>query len=68
MKKEHVKVKDHCYITGKYSSSAHNELNINLSLTKIIPIVFHHLGNYDPHPILQELGRYKINVIPRKIE
>ena len=34
----------------------------------MIPVVFYHLENYDPHLILQELGRYKINVIPRKIE
>ena len=35
-----------------------------------IPLVFHNLKNYDPHLIMQELGKVnlKINVIPNELE
>ena len=38
-----VKVKDHNYITGKNGGSAHQKRNLNLSLAKKIPAVFHNL-------------------------
>ena len=40
-KKNDVKVKDYCHITGKYIGSAPNKCKINLSLTKKMPVVFH---------------------------
>ena len=33
------KVRDHCHITGKYRGSAHWSSNINLKLTKNIPVI-----------------------------
>ena len=48
----HVKVRDHYYITGKYRVSAHRDCNINLKLNHKIPIVFHNLKYYDTHLIL----------------
>ena len=35
------KVKDHDYVTGKYRGSAYWSCNINLKLTKKIPVIFH---------------------------
>ena len=37
----HVKVRDHCYITEKYRGSAHRECRINLKLNHKIPVVSH---------------------------
>ena len=61
-------------INGRYRGSAHIsiniDININIKLNHKIPIVFHHLKNYDPHIIMQELGKFyfKINVIPNRLE
>ena len=40
-KKNDVKVKDYCHITGKCIGYAPNKCKINLSLTKKMPVVFH---------------------------
>ena len=45
-----VKVKDHCYITGKYRGSVHRDCSINLKLNHKISVVFHKLEKYDFHP------------------
>ena len=65
-----VKVRDHCYITGKYRVSAHRDCNVNLKLNHEIPMVFHNLKYYDSHLIIQELGKFNlnINVIPNGLK
>ena len=59
------KVKEHDLITEKYRASAQQDCNLNLSLSKKIPVVFQNFENYDSHLILQEIEEYdlKINVI-----
>ena len=56
--KEDVKVRDHCHITGKYSSAAHRDRNINVSLNYKIRIVFQNLKYYDIYLILHKLGKF----------
>ena len=34
------KVRDHCHITGKYRGAAHYSCNINLKITKNVPVIF----------------------------
>ena len=53
-----------------WGTAAHQDCNLNLSLSKKIPVVFHNLQNYNSHLIFQEPGKYdfKINVITRTIE
>ena len=65
-----VKVRDHCYTSGKYTHSAHRDCNINLKLNHEILVVFHNLKNYDSHLIVQNLGKLnlKINFIPNGLE
>ena len=65
-----VKVRDHCYITGKNRGSAHRDCNINLRLNHQIPVVFHNLKDDDFHLIIQELGKFnlKISVMPNGLE
>ena len=65
-----VRVKGHCHITGRYRGFAHRDCNINVKLNHKIPVVFHNLENYDSHLIIQELGKFnlQINVIPNGLE
>ena len=48
-----VKVRDHCYITGKYRGSVPRDCNINLKLNHKFPVVFHNRKYYDSHLIMQ---------------
>ena len=63
-------VRDHCRITGKFKGAAHCSFNINLQLTKKVPVVFHNLRSYGSHLIFYELKKFdvKIHVIPNLLE
>ena len=64
------KVRDHCHITRKFRVAAHWSCNINLQLTKKVPVIFHNLRVYDSHLISNELKNFdvKIDVIPNLLE
>ena len=64
------KVRDHCHVTGKFRGAAHWSCNINLQLTKKVPVMFHYLRGYDRHLIFCELSKFdvKIDVIPNGLE
>ena len=55
-----VKVRDHCHITKKNRGSAHGDFNVNVKLNYKISVVFYNLKNYDPHIIMQELGKFNL--------
>ena len=42
-----MKVKNHDQVTGKYRQSENQERNLNLSLGKKMPRVFHNVQDYD---------------------
>ena len=59
---DNVKVRDHCHVTGKYRRAAHGNCNVNLKLTKKVPVVIHNLGGYDTHLIINEIGKLDVKV------
>ena len=58
------------HITYKYRGSSHWKCNINLKITKKVPVIFHHLRGYDSHLIFKELSKFncKVSVIPNVLE
>ena len=67
---EDEKVRDHCHVTGKFRGPAHWSCNVNLQLTKKVPVIFHNLRGYDSHLIFDELKNFdvKIDVIPNRLK
>ena len=57
-------------MTCKLRGAAHWNCNINLQLTKKVPVIFHNLKGYDIHLIFSELDKFdvKISVIPNVLE
>lgn len=67
---EDIKVRDHDHITGKYRGSAHQVCNLKYRLSFKLPVIFHNLRGYDSHFIMQEIGKFNlnVNVIPDNME
>ena len=57
-------------MTGQFRGAAHGSCNINLQLTKKVPVIFHNLRGCDSHLIFCELDKFdvKISVIPNGLE
>ena len=54
----HVKVADHCHLTGQFRGAAHQACNLNYRLKPSqfkLPIFFHNLKGYDAHFIIKEV-------------
>ena len=51
------KVRDHCHITGKYRGSSHWKCNINLKISKQVPVIFPNLKDYGSHLIVKKLRK-----------
>ena len=64
------KVRDLDHVTGKYRGSSHWNCNINLKLSKKIPVLFHNLKEHESDLIKQKIGKFdvKISVIPNGLE
>ena len=64
------KVRYYCHATRKCAGSAIWSSNVNLKLTKNVPVIFHNLRGYDSHLIIQKINKsdVKLNVIPNGLE
>ena len=64
------KIRDHCHVADNFRGAAHGSCNINLQLTKKVPVMFHNLRGCDSHLIFCELDKFdvKISVIPNGLE
>ena len=64
------KIRNHCHITEKYRGAAQWGCNINLRLSRKIPVIFHNLRGYDSHFIIREIGKFdvKVSIIPMGLE
>ena len=69
-KNNEEKVIDHCHVTGKFRGAAHREYNVNLKLTRKVPVIFNNLRSYDIHLIFNKLDKFdvKIKVIPNGLQ
>ena len=56
------KVLDHCHITGFYRGSTHYSYNLNLKISKKLPVIFHNLRGYDRHLIFREMSKFNFSV------
>ena len=54
--KKYRKVRYHCHYTGGYRDATHSICNLNYSVPKKIPTVFHNGSNYGYHFIIKELA------------
>ena len=65
--KNSLKMKSKRSLTG---GAAYWSCNINLQLTKKVPVIFPNLRGYDSHLIFYELKKtnVKIDVIPNRLE
>ena len=63
-------IRDRCDVTGNLRGAAHWSCNINLHLTRKVPVIFHNLRGYDSHLIFDELNKFdvKIEEIPIRLE
>ena len=64
------KVRDHCYVAGKFRGAVHWNCNDNLQLTKKDPVIFHNLRGCVSHLIFNELREcdVKTDVIPNGLK
>ena len=51
-----MKIRDYCYHIGEYSGVAHSICNLEYSVPKNIPMVFHNGWNYDYNFIIKKLA------------
>lgn len=71
VKQKGHKVRDHCHITGRYISAAHNLCNLSRREKVCIRIYAHNFSGYDSHLIISHLNNEDIEdiqVIPKSGE
>ena len=54
------KVRDHCHVTVKFRGATHWSCNINLQLTKKVPVIFYNLRGYDSYLIFRKLNKFNV--------
>ena len=49
-------------MTGKFRGAAHGSCNIDLQITKKVPVIFHNLRGYNSHLIFSELDKFDVKI------
>ena len=49
------RVRDHCYLSGKFRGAAHEICNLRYKVPKFFSVVFHNLSGYDSHLFMKTL-------------
>ena len=64
------RVRDHCYLSGKFRGAAHEVCILKYKFPKFFPVVFHNLSGYVSHLFIKTLGNNeeKISCIPNNEE
>ena len=55
-------VRDHCHLSGKFRSAAHEVCNIKYKVPKFFPVVFHNLSGNDSQLFIKTLGNSEGNI------
>ena len=50
-------------MSGKFGGPVHGSCNINLQLSKKVPVIFHNLEGYNSHLIFNELDKFDVKII-----
>ena len=62
------KVRDHFHVTGRFRGASHWSCNINLQLTKKVPVIFHNLRGYGSHLSFVELKTFDVKIdVPNRL-
>ena len=59
---DHKKGIDHFPIIGKFRGAGHWSYNMNLQLTKKVPVIFHNLRGYGSHLTFHELSKFDVKI------
>ena len=64
------RVHDHCRLSDKFTSAAHEVCKLKYKVPKFFPVVFHNLSGYDSHLFINKLGNSEgdISCIPNNEE
>ena len=64
------RVLDHCHLSGKYRSAAHEICNLKYKVPKFFPVVFHNMSGYDSHLFIKAFRNSEgdISCIPNNEE
>lgn len=59
-----ARVRDHCHRTIHFWGATHSSCNLNYRSSRLIPVIFHNLSDYDAHVIIRNMT----NCLEGKIE
>ena len=56
------RVRDHCHLSGKFRSAAHEVCTLKYKLATFFPVIFPNLSGYDSHLFIKTFGNSEGNI------